>query len=573
MLKKLVINNYAIIDHIEVEFGPGLNILTGETGAGKSIIVDAVNLLLGERMHSGILRKGARKGYVEGYFDAASLTGMEKEAAANLLDGADAGIIRIKREISGSGGSKVFINGLASTVQNLKLGITGLIDMHGQHQHQSLLYADRYFEIIDRYGGSMQLAANVKEAYQSISGINDQIAKLKQQQRELDEKRDFLEFQLNEISSADPQHGEEDELEKEWTVLQNAEKIASITRQCYDILYDSDSSAAANIRRAVDLVTDLSDMIDEAGEVKEDIQGALVSVEETAAILLKLGSRIEHNPDRLEEISQRLSLLKQLQKKYRTDHDGLISKAEEIRELLRSDESLSEEIEAAENRLAESQKRFGELSMQLSGKRKSAASKLQKAILQRLKSLGMEKSLFEVTVEQKTAQSNGQNSFVVTTKSGHYTGTPHGIDEIGFRIATGKSERLMAVSKIASGGEMSRIMLAIKSALMKADRIPVLIFDEIDSGISGRIASAVGRELQRLAEFHQLLCITHLPQIASLAERHYAVEKTEINGRIVTRINLLTDAERKNAIAGLLAGDKITDQHLRSAEDLLNEKK
>jgi len=573
VLRKLIIENYAIIDHIEVEFDGGLNILTGETGAGKSIIVDAVNLLLGERMHGGVLRKGAKKGYIEGIFDAASVTGMPKDAAAELLDGAENGLIVLRREIAKSGGGKTLINGRGATLQKLKSLVNGLIDMHGQHQHQSLFFSENYYEIVDRYGGIYKLAGTTAAAYKKITVLNSERDKLLKKQRELEEKRDYLEFQLKEIREVNPQPDEEAELEREWKILQNAEKITTLTRECYGLLYDNDESAAAHIRRAREIVGELSPLLPDIADISSDIAAALVGVEESAAVLLKYGEHIDYSPERLEEISQRLAALRQIQKKYHTDLAGVLEKAAEIEQTLESDESLADEIRAATEALEEAKKRYAGLCISLSEKRFETAKSLRKAVLERLKHLGMEKSLFVVGIVRRRLESGASGTAAVTIDGDAYAGDAHGIDEIRFSIATGKSERMMAVSQIASGGELSRIMLAIKSALMQADRIPILIFDEIDTGISGRIAAAVGRELLELSACHQLLCVTHLPQIACLAEQHFSVEKTERNGRIVTRIQRLDEDGRKTEIAKLLAGDVVSSHHLKSAEELLKARK
>ncbi|MFC1562308.1 DNA repair protein RecN [candidate division KSB1 bacterium] len=568
MLRKLIIENYAIIDHIEVEFGQGLNLMTGETGAGKSIIIGAMNLLSGERLSGRILRKGAKKGYVEGKFDTSFLTGTDSRIAVTLLESAENDTITLRREITSSGGSRVYINGKQATLQSLRESVSGLFDLHGQHQHQTLLLKERYYDIIDRFGKSQDRADRVGELYAKISGLTEHIGHLRRMQADLDEKRDYLEFQLKEINTVDPKPGEEESLEEEWKILQNAEKIVSFSQDSYRKLYDADDSAASQIRNAQRMIEEISRIIPEIEALRKDLSTALVSVEESAAQLSRYCTKIEFDPVRLEEINQRMAMLRQIQKKYRTDIAGVLEKAAEIEKSLGSGDTLKEEIQNLEKELSEAQSQYAEQCAKLSKKRKKAAEHLQNSTFERLNLLGMGKSLFHVVVEPEEPHGE-KSSTTVSIGSKTFRGDAHGIDVIDFYIATGKSERMLPVSEIASGGELSRLMLAMKSALMKADRVPVLIFDEIDTGISGRIAAAVGRELKNLAVYHQLLCITHLPQIACMADRHFSVEKREEGGRIVTRVRTLTPDERKLEIARLLAGDRITDHHLKSAEEML----
>ncbi|MCP4726192.1 MAG: DNA repair protein RecN [bacterium] len=561
MLKKLIIHNYAIIDHIEIEFGSGLNILTGETGAGKSIIVGAIGLLLGDRIMSGALRKDAKSGYVEGNFQI-------DENQVELFNKSSNSIV-LRREMTASGGSRYLYNGEPTTINDAKLIFGNLIDLHGQHQHQSLLDPDKYYDILDTYGKMDEPAEKVSDSFLKISELTSEKKTLLSKEKELAEKRDFLEFQLKEIISVDPSPGEEDQLEKEAKLLQNAEEIAAGTLEGYSALYDDENSAASRIRSALSVLNRLRDFIEDHESLEKDLSSALVSVEETAGILEKYSRKVEYDPARLEEINQRLSTLRHLKKKYKADISGILLKKTEIEEMLSSSENLGGKIEKLTGAIDKEKKNYAKFSLDLSAKRKTAAKKLCTGILDRLKDLGMKKSLFEVIVEPRESAGPKDNGIPVEIDDRVYSGDKKGIDEIEFLIATGKSERLLPVSQIASGGEVSRIMLGIKSVLMKADRIPVLVFDEIDTGISGRIASAVGRELANLGKYHQLLCVTHLPQIAGMSDHHFSVEKTEKDGRVVTMIRELDDMAKEYEIAKLLAGDKVSDIHLKNARELM----
>jgi len=573
MLQKLIIENYAIIDHLEIDFRPGLNIFTGETGAGKSIIVGAISMLLGERFASGMLRKGAKKGYVEGAFDFSQFAGTESLSSGTVRKNGNGNNITLKRELTASGGSKVFINGKPETLQTLKKSVSEFIDLHGQHQHQSLIHPEHYYDTIDRYGKAATPTKKVAGSFKSITDLQSRKETIIQKQNELDEIRDYLEFQLKEIRSVDPQDGEIEALEQEWNVLQNAEKITSLTSDSYRSLYDNEKSAAAQIRNVCGLLQELRSILPDMEAIENDLSAALVAVEESASLLQRYSDRMEFNPQRLEEINERLASLLHLQKKHKINISGIIKKAAEMEADLNSGDSFNLELKEIAHLIETEKKEYGMLCAALSKKRVKTAEKLQKKIVERLKQLGMEKSLFVIDVTQRESETDNSTATSVTINNKTYFGDNHGIDTIQFLIATGKAEHLMPISHIASGGELSRIMLAIKSVLMSADRIPILIFDEIDTGISGRIASAVGRELNNLARYHQLLCVTHLPQIASMADRHLYVEKIEHNGRIVTRVRTLDPKERIFETAKLLAGDTITDHHMKSAEEMLNSRR
>ncbi len=555
MLTKIVINNFAIIDHLEIDFGPGLNIFTGETGAGKSIIMGALGLILGERIYSGMLRKGARSGYVEGYFKLKQSSKNEK--------------LTLRREMTASGGSKYLINGETLTISSAREKFENIIDLHGQHQHQSLLDPGKYYGFLDNFGKLTGLAEDVRVSYRMIISLRNKLTKLEKKAVKIEEMRDYLEYQLKEIIELAPGPGEDEELEREARLLQNASQISHKTKESSRLLYDDSNSAASNIRKTLDLITDLNDILPELTQFKEDLQGALVSVEETALYLQKNGDRIESDPAKLEMINLRLASLKQIKRKYKTDLAGVLEKKREIEEELTGSEDTGQSIKKLSKEIDKEIQKFGKMCLELSKKRHESAKILQEGIKDRLNFLGMDKSIFEVFVDANDPEDSGSSNIVFEKSGKKFSANEYGIDSIDFLIATGKEERILSVSRVASGGEVSRIMLAIKSVLMKADNIPVLVFDEIDTGISGRIATAVGKELLNLASCHQLLCITHLPQIASMSQVHFCVEKQEIAGRVVTRVRKLGEKDKVCEIAKLLAGEKVTDVHIQNAKELI----
>jgi DNA repair protein RecN (Recombination protein N) len=569
MLKQLEICNYAIIDRLAIEFGPGLNILTGETGAGKSIIIGSLGLLLGERLVSGTLRQGEKHGWIEGIFDF-SRNNLIK--LSEYFDGVSVKELQVRREFSESGSSKCFINGKSVSVQAVKKAFEAVIDLHGQHQHQSLLYPENYYNIIDRFGKLTDISQRLVESYVCLGNLHHELSELQKKESKLREMRDFLEYQLQEITQINPQPGEDEALEQEEKLLRNAETIRTLVQECSAVLYDTEDSALSQIAAAQRILEKLSNYSPEMKTLIQELESATITIEEMVKTVQHLGNTIEFDTNRLEEINQRLQILCQLQKKYRGNVQEILAKKSEIEQSLSSQEELSDSIQKVKEHINQEHSAYTDVCIQLSGRREEAAQVLRIKILERFQRLGMENSLFDILVVRREKHGSEPAVFDIEYDGRIFTGDSNGIDDIQFRIATGRAERFLPISQIASGGELSRIMLAVKSALMQADSIPTLIFDEIDTGISGRIATAVGKELSNLARVHQIICITHLPQIAGMADHHFSVEKIEQDGRIVTRVKKLSQEERKLALARLIAGETVTDSHLKSAEELLKHK-
>jgi len=443
MLQKLIIHNYAIIDHIEIDFGPGLNILTGETGAGKSIIVDSLGLLLGERVVSGLLRKGERSGYVEGRF-------INYGGGINISANVNAEKTVLRREMTESGGSRYLINGTPTVINEAKNIYNKLVDLHGQHQHQSLIYPENYFKIVDTFAGAEKLSEDVSEKFKKIRNLQSAKDGLVQKSEKIKETRDFLEFQLRELESADPQEGELAQLEKEARLLKNAEIIVKNAVECYGLLYDNESSAASQIRSVTNLLEVFDGIIDNFSELKKDLESAVISIEETAGILQKYTGNVEFNPDRLEQINERISLLNGMMKKYGCGIDGLIAKKDEIKNDLSGSENLNSEILKLDKDIENGIKDYKNSVVKLSKTRNKAAAEMEKGIIKRFKSLGMSKSIFNIKVHQREAGFTDESGVQVTIDGANLIGTEKGIDIIDFLIGTGKSERILPVSQIAS---------------------------------------------------------------------------------------------------------------------------
>ncbi len=565
MLKRLYIRNYALIDEVEIHFGPGLNILTGETGAGKSILIGALGTILGARADTLVVRSGGRKAVVEADFDIAGRTALESYLRSHDVDGDDSELI-LRREILDTGRSRAFVNDTPVPVGILEEIGDMLVDLHGQHEHQSLLRWREHVHYLDDFGGHKDLVHTVSRLHEQLIGLLQRLDELEQKQRDLLARRDLLLFQREEIARVDPRAGEEEELLREEKILKNSARLSETTERLYSILYEESGSAFERLASAVTELEQLAEIDSEFGKLVEDFRTAQLLVEDAAVFLQRYSERMEFDPERLEAIRVRLASLSGLKKKYGPTLSEVLAYKERIDQELATLETLDNELDSLRRQKEAARREFGGACLRLSEARHSAAARLQQELPPLLKALGIAGARFEVRLEQEAdpaglAQIDDQS----------FRAGPHGIDKVEFFIATNPGDRPRPLAKIASGGEISRVMLAFKSLAAASDRIPVLIFDEIDIGISGRVAQAVGRQLRQLSRSHQILCITHLPQIASMGDWHYLVEKVSADGGSQTKVRRLAEEERAEAIARLLGGESISETHLRSAEQLLSE--
>ena len=565
MLKNLTIKNYALLDEVQVQFGVGLNVITGETGAGKSILIDALSMILGEKSDVAFVRSGADKAVIEGEFSIDGLTELASFLQKSELDDEENDLI-IRREIHSSGRSRAFVNDTPVPVNTLiHLGDL-LVDLHGQHEHQALLKVKEHLGYLDAYGQHEALLTEVQNAFNQVQESVEALHELQAKQSDLQEKRSLLVFQLKEIDGVNPGETEEEELEKEERLLRHSEKLHDGTSQMYTDLYEGEGAVTEKLHRISELLSELGKIDEYFGSLSELCQTAQISIEEIAKSVQSYQSRIDFSSTRLEDVRTRLSQLAGLKKKFGGSMQAVMEHWQYIKKELNLLENVDEQIKTCEQNVAGAKKILTALCVKLSTERKKAAAELERIIGELLKSLGMPQSKFVVTFS-KLEDKDG----FVTIDSKTYKTTPKGLDHVEFFLSANPGEEPRQLIKIASGGEISRIMLALKTALAKSDHIPVLIFDEIDIGISGRIAQVVGRSLQNLAHTHQILCITHLPQIASMGHQQYLVEKQVEDARTRTHIHELNDSERPHAIARLLGGKTITDVHLEGAKQLLTE--
>jgi len=566
MLKYLFIQNYILIDKIRIEFGDGLNIITGETGAGKSILVDALGAVLGETLSRDSIRQGAQKAIFEAQFDLKDNNFIHTVLQQNDLDDYETTLI-VRRELNRNGRSRAFVND--SPVSMAVLSEIGdlLVDLHGQHEHQLLLKPAKHIDYLDDYSGLTQTVSEIKQHYQEFKEIHKQLEELKEKQDRTNEARDLLRFQLNEIAAINPQEDEDQQLKQEELIHRNAELLFEKTTALYDQLYEKEGAVVEVLKWAEQALEELAQIDVGFSQMHKECENAGVIVNDIAAWLGKYNQSIDFDSQRLEDIRQRLIVLRGLAKKFGGSLDSVFEHQRKIREELTALQNVKERIDELENQLDEKRCRLADLCLHVSKERQTHATALGDQVTQKLSRLGMEKAQFKVVNQIKTTE-----SYTFITHEGKNIDVgPKGIDRIEFQIRTNPGEPFKPLVNIASGGEISRVMLAFKSLLAESDKVPVLIFDEIDSGVSGRIAQAVGATLRTLSKSHQLICVTHLPQIASMAHHHFLVRKTFDKEHTQTELLKLYDEERREQIARLLGGEKVTEAHLMSAEDLIRE--
>jgi DNA repair protein RecN (Recombination protein N) len=571
LLKTLLIKNYALIEEVEVEFESGLNIITGETGAGKSILIDALSLVLGDRASSEVIRKGAEKAVVEAVFGVSGNRRVKSFVQSQDVDTGDEVILR--REISAKGHNRCFVNDTPVTLSVMQSLGDMLVDLHGQHDHQSLLRPETHIDLLDDFGGLARLKEEYRACYDRLSDLFGVLEDLQSKERLLSERKDLYQFQIQEIDALSPQHGEEESLESELLILENSEKLFESTSGLHQLLYEGEQAVYDQLVLARNQLEDLARIDKTFEEIKNECASAVAIISEVAKFIQSYNSKIEFNPERLEQIRDRLGKIALLKKKYGGSLDAVISHREKIGQEFALAENFEEETGKLRDRIENERRTCSAAAQRLSAKRREHVAKINGSVASELAKLGISNARFDVRIENKTlGKSNGSTDpsrAYVKLGREFYEATPSGMDTVEFHISTNLGEELKPLVKVASGGEISRIMLALKSILAKSERLPLLIFDEIDVGVSGRIALAVGKSLKSLSQFHQLVAITHLPQIAGLADTHFVVEKSEREKRTRTRLRKLALEERVEEVAKLMSGAQVTDAGLRGARELM----
>jgi DNA repair protein RecN (Recombination protein N) len=538
MLNRLIIRNIALIDFLEVDFAGGLNVLSGETGAGKSIIIDSVNLVLGERADRDMIRTGATSAVVEAWFSDAR--GVEDILEEQQIE--HDGELVLSRELSALGRNVCRVNGTLVTLGVLKAISDRLVDVHGQHEHQSLLDEKNHIAVLDSFDDSIgQAAAEVRQAYADYNAVLKRLKSLFGSEGERERRIDILKFQINELKQANITEGEEEELQVQRARLHNAERIMEALSASYTALYDAEPMSVLSALRDVSRrLSGLSDVDARYGELAASVDDAYYALEEVASTVRDDMDSALFDPDALERIEDRLALIASLRRKY---GDPLVT-GEFLRELQRELEELagSEELQNELNEKAQAlRETLYKRCVRLSELRRAAAKRFETLVMQQLHDLGMENACFEVRFSDMLGIEDAEF-------------TANGFDMAEFYISTNRGEPVKPLRKVASGGEVSRIMLALKTVAADRGGIPTMIFDEIDTGISGRIAQVVAEKLAVISRGRQVVCVTHLPQIASMADKHFLIEKSSDENATHTRLSALAGEARTQEIARLAGG-------------------
>lgn len=556
MLRSLYIKNFALIDDIEVTFEPGLCVVTGETGAGKSMLIDALQVALGSRASSDFIRAGREKAIVQATFDVAELTWLKQRLAEQGIDCDEDQLLIFTRELSRNGKNVCRVNGRLTNLSVYREAGMGLVDMLGQHEQQTLLNQDRHRWLLDRLGGTELLnqAQKIKDIYRQWKEATAQLEELESNARELARRMDMLNFQVQEIKKADLKPGEEEELFNERRLLVNSEKISRLAGEVYQYLYGGEARvkpAVETVGQAVSSLRELCEIDANLSGLLEMVESALYQIEDVAREISSYQDNIEYNPQRLDNIEHRLSLIKQLKYKYGTTVEEILAYQKAAAAELDLLSNSTERAEELKNRIAALAKEWHQEAKLLSKLRQGAASKLEQDVARELKYLEMKGLEFKVGFKSRKDIS------------------PHGLEEIEFLIAPNPGEPPRPLQKIASGGELSRIMLALKVLLARIDEVPTLIFDEVDTGVGGKALQAIGEKLAHIGNSKQVICVTHGPQVACFADAHYLISKSVEDGHAKTSVVQLDEEGRIAELARMLAGREITDVVKNHASQML----
>ncbi|HCT8120492.1 DNA repair protein RecN [Enterococcus faecalis] len=552
MLQELSVKNFAIISSLQLEFQMGMTVLTGETGAGKSIIIDAMGLLTGGRGSSDYIRQGANKCTLEGLFSMPKSQEL-KQLLEELGIETEEDSLVIQRDISASGKNVCRVNGRIVNITNLKRIGEYLVDIHGQNEHQELMQSERHIDMLDEFGGKKLLTVKEKytRAYQEYRALEAKVRKRQKNEKEFAQRMDMLHFQSDEIASAQLVAGEEEQLLEERNKLNNFQKIADALTISYAALNGEDDSSLDKIGTSMNELASIESLDSEYKTLSDTVQNAYYLLQEASGDLSRLIDGLELDEGRLNEVENRLELIRQMKRKYGDSIETILSYYEEITKELAEADFLEGGTGDLEALLAKKQQAAHQQALVLRKERKRLAKELEQQILTELKELYLERTEFEVRfTELEHLQENG-------------------LDGVEFYITTNPGEPLKPLVRVASGGELSRVMLAMKTIFSQTQGITSIVFDEVDTGVSGRVAQAIADKIYQISENSQVLCITHLPQVAAVADEHYFIEKEIVAGRTETSVRILSEKERVNEIARMLAGSEITKLTIEHAQELL----
>jgi DNA repair protein RecN (Recombination protein N) len=554
MLVNLRIKNFAIIDELNLSFSKGFNILTGETGAGKSIILNAIHLLLGDKATEEMVRSSEEEAVVEALFDLSGNKEIQAkvgEKAERLQGEEEEDQFLIRRTVSRSGRGRALLNGNMATLGMLSEIGEALFSICGQHEHQSLQRTESHIDLLDGFGGLISLRSQFQERYDAFSSLSREIQKIREEKERRAKERDLLSFQEKEIEAAALTPGEEESLKKEKNRLAHAEKLMGFACSAEEGLYSGEGSAIEKIQSILSRGREAAAIDPALSPLIKTVETLSIQLEEAAIGLRDYSRGIDVDPARLEEIEDRLEVIDRLKRKYGSTIDVILLFKEKVSESLKTYTSDEERLSQLESEFEPLRKEVLALAKTLSEERKRAASQLKKSIERELGSLGMKKITFEILIEPSPLSLKGS-------------------DRVEFLISPNVGEAVKPLAKIASGGELSRMMLAMKKILARAGGSQILVFDEVDSGIGGAVAEVVGRKLKELSKHHQVICVTHLPQIASFADQHHSVRKEVKQGRTFTVVEKLEKEAITEEIARMLGGMKVTEKTRAHAKEMLD---
>jgi DNA repair protein RecN (Recombination protein N) len=556
MLETLRIQNLAVIDEAEIPFEEGLNILSGETGAGKSIILNAISLILGSRANMDLIRSGCQEAVVEGLFDIRSLDWMKERLDQHGFQASD-GQLLVKRVIHRSGRHRIFINGDLATLSILQEVCEGLVDLCGQHEHQSLLKAEKQFDLIDRFGGNEKKAQDVSGKFLEYRALQKEFENLLASEEERAREEDFLRFQIQELEDAQLNPTEDEKLHEEKYFLQSAEQRLKVAQAASQTLSGGHTSEGVldSLRECLSQLKELRKLDPQSEELFLGLERGFLELEEVDLSLSRYGDRVDLDPDRLDFVQERLSLLASLKRKYGESVQHMLEMLSSLKGKLAQIDAVEDRLEEIQKTIESTEKVLLELGKKLSQARKKVAVLFGESVTAELKDLRMGDAEFLVEL---SSHKNLENWSI------------HGLsDEIEFVVKTNAGEAALPIGKIASGGELSRMMLAIRRVIADRGGIGVYLFDEIDAGIGGQTAFEVGKKLKSVAKFNQVICITHVPQVACYADHHLSVQKTKKGQRTLTEVIELDPKARKIELARMLGGAETTKASLKNAAELL----
>ncbi len=556
MLEELAIENFALIDRLTLRFSRGLNILTGETGAGKSIIVGALGAILGDKADAGVVRTETEEARITGIVLVDHNPDALRWLVEHEIEPEDGAVI-IRRVVRQTGRGSIYIQDVQVPRATVQEFTSLLFDMHGQHEHQSLMHVDRHRRLLDAYAGIGARVDSLAALFSQLTSLKKDFETLIDAEKDQARELDYLRHAVEEIDAAALKVGEEEALEDERIMVSQAEKIYSHMEEFSRLSSESRGGAIGSLRKALSEVVLLGEIVPKLTELGGRFESAFLEMEDVVESVRAFSNDISFSPERLDEIEQRLLLLRRLQKKYGSSVDEVLQFREDSLCKMGDIDNWEERKSAMEEEISSLNRQVGQLAREISDSRRKAAGKLQSAVEEKLRPLGMQKAVFSVNVDTKT----GANGRPVCG--------PTGADAVEFLIAPNQGEPLKPLKSIASGGELSRLMLALKTVLSEADQIDSLIFDEIDTGIGGEVGISLGEQLSILSNRKQILCITHLASVAVRADNHIKVAKEIESGRTLTRVNLLQDDQRVTEIARMLSGDPVGDASLQHARELI----